>query len=257
MSRIIKDNEIGARIKAAREQARSRIKNGKKLSQGELAERVGISLRTLQNYEKGVIAPSEAVIDKLAHEMGINPKYLRGENQEIEEIIDQIPEFYEAIRNIEMIGDITTRDILTEMYGSTELLDRIKTYIVNRSYLERLKRSENYELYRETFRKALHDNNVSIDGAYPLPSVLIKCQNQFNDELNENLAEKLEEDSFLGGVDKSLGINSDISDRLSSPDMIFMALLNEKYFEGEETMILKAISDAAKDGIYRIINKNL
>ena len=53
-----KDIEIGQRIRAFRK--------GKGLSQTELAEKIGKSLRTVQKYEKGEIEVAVSVIGEIA-----------------------------------------------------------------------------------------------------------------------------------------------------------------------------------------------
>lgn len=68
--------EIGARIKEARKAA--------KLSQTELAERLGKTLRTIQKYESGEIELSITSVYTVAGALGVSPAYLIGyKKQEI------------------------------------------------------------------------------------------------------------------------------------------------------------------------------
>lgn len=62
--------ELGARIKEARKKA--------KLSQTELANRLGKTLRTVQKYESGEIEPSLSVIRLIAFELKTTPAFLIG-----------------------------------------------------------------------------------------------------------------------------------------------------------------------------------
>ena len=55
--------EIGRRIKTARKAA--------KMSQTELANRINKTLRTVQKYESGEIAPSIDMIEQIANKVGI------------------------------------------------------------------------------------------------------------------------------------------------------------------------------------------
>lgn len=57
--------EIGRRIKAARKAA--------KMSQTELANRINKTLRTVQKYESGEIAPSIDMIGQIAEVLGVLP----------------------------------------------------------------------------------------------------------------------------------------------------------------------------------------
>ena len=62
--------EIGERIKTARKAAG--------LSQTELANRLGKTLRTVQKYESGEIEPSIAIINAMAKELKVSPADLIG-----------------------------------------------------------------------------------------------------------------------------------------------------------------------------------
>lgn len=62
--------ELGARIKETRKKA--------KLSQTELARRLGKTLRTIQKYESGEIEPSLSIIRLIAWELKTTPAYLIG-----------------------------------------------------------------------------------------------------------------------------------------------------------------------------------
>lgn len=66
-------SEIGERIKASRKAA--------KLSQTELAVKLGKTLRTIQKYESGEIEPSIATINAIAKILNVSPAYLVGYHQ--------------------------------------------------------------------------------------------------------------------------------------------------------------------------------
>lgn len=65
-----KDIEIGQRIRAFRK--------GKGLSQTELAEKIGKSLRTVQKYEKGEIEVAVSVIGEIAAVLGVSSSDILG-----------------------------------------------------------------------------------------------------------------------------------------------------------------------------------
>lgn len=68
--------EIGRRIKAARKAA--------KMSQTELANRINKTLRTVQKYESGEIAPSIEMIEQIAKILGVLPfQLIAYERQEL------------------------------------------------------------------------------------------------------------------------------------------------------------------------------
>lgn len=73
------------------------------ISQTELGENVGVSLRSILAYEKGESTPRKNIILKLAKVLGVSVKYLTDENCEnpIEDIekdgyIDEVRERYGA-----------------------------------------------------------------------------------------------------------------------------------------------------------------
>ena len=61
-------NNIGARIKTARKKVG--------ITQGELAKRVGVSLQTLNKYEKGHRTPDARLLGAIAKELGCDPGWL-------------------------------------------------------------------------------------------------------------------------------------------------------------------------------------
>lgn len=65
-----KDIEIGQRIRAFRK--------GKGLSQTELAEKIGKSLRTVQKYEKGEIEVAVSVIGEIAAALSVSSSDILG-----------------------------------------------------------------------------------------------------------------------------------------------------------------------------------
>lgn len=61
-------NNIGGRIKTARKSVG--------ITQGELAKRVGVSLQTLNKYEKGHRTPDAGLLGAIAKELGCDPGWL-------------------------------------------------------------------------------------------------------------------------------------------------------------------------------------
>lgn len=61
-------NNIGGRIKTARKKVG--------ITQGELAKRVGVSLQTLNKYEKGHRTPDARLLGAIAKELGCDPGWL-------------------------------------------------------------------------------------------------------------------------------------------------------------------------------------
>lgn len=70
MSMSARSEEIGKRIKAARKE--------KKLSQTELANILGKTLRSVQKYESGEIEPSIALLNTIANVLSVSPAALIG-----------------------------------------------------------------------------------------------------------------------------------------------------------------------------------
>src|SRR3970040_473566 len=61
-------NNIGNRIKTARKRAG--------ITQGDLAKRVGVSLQTLNKYEKGHRTPDARLLGSIVKELGCDPGWL-------------------------------------------------------------------------------------------------------------------------------------------------------------------------------------
>ena len=80
--------DIGRRIHRARKRAN--------MNQGQLAEAIGKTLRTVQNYESGAIEPSLTVIREIAHVLKTTPSELTGiVNKDIH--IENLGDFLKAI----------------------------------------------------------------------------------------------------------------------------------------------------------------
>ena len=60
-------SSLGERIKAARKAA--------KLTQAELAEKLGIRNTTISNWEKGISRPDTDQLERLCWELGVQPNY--------------------------------------------------------------------------------------------------------------------------------------------------------------------------------------
>lgn len=67
-------SDIGNRIKEARK--------AQHLSQTELANRLGKTMRTVQKYESGEIEPSIGVLNEIANILNISPAELIGYREE-------------------------------------------------------------------------------------------------------------------------------------------------------------------------------
>lgn len=117
--------ELGAKIK--------KLRKGKKLTQGELAEKAGISGNHLSRLERGVFQPSIEVVKRLAQALDVNVDgLLSGEdeaspavsikNKELTErvqMIDQLePEDQQAIMRV--IDSMLTKHKMQKLLtGST------------------------------------------------------------------------------------------------------------------------------------------
>lgn len=97
-------SEIGERIKATRKAA--------KLSQTELAEKLGKTLRTVQKYESGEIEPSLATVNAIAKILNVSPSYLVGYHQpelKIENLSDVMSLFVKLDKKEEIRYEIDVK----------------------------------------------------------------------------------------------------------------------------------------------------
>lgn len=107
---------IGERIAKQRKQLR--------ISQTELAEQLGKSLRTVQKYESGEIDMSVSVLEQIADILKMPINYLIG---------------YDSSHiKLETLGDV---------YAYLFELDRNKTFALRSNLLKDPKQSERYHLY--------------------------------------------------------------------------------------------------------------
>jgi len=66
------------------------LRKDMKLSQGELAEKIGVSMRSVQAYEAGTSYPRyKKIYEALAAALGVNVNYLRTEDEEFMEEVGQ------------------------------------------------------------------------------------------------------------------------------------------------------------------------
>ena len=100
----INPSEIGERIKTARKAA--------KLSQTDLANALGKTLRTVQKYESGEIEPSITTINETARILKVSPAYLAGYNKpemRIDSVSDVLSFFVELRKKAEISYEIDVR----------------------------------------------------------------------------------------------------------------------------------------------------
>ena len=84
------------------------------LTQTELGEKVGVSLRTITSYERGVKKPRVNTLNKLAAALGVSVKYLSDINcNDPKENIERDP-YYEEIRKSYGAGGVKDVDSLLE-----------------------------------------------------------------------------------------------------------------------------------------------
>lgn len=80
-----------------------KIRTSKNVTQRELAEKLSVSTRTIQNYESGNRTPNIEALRKIAEALEIDISYLlfnKKESQEIEEISNYYNELYEENKNM-------------------------------------------------------------------------------------------------------------------------------------------------------------
>ena len=88
--------ELGAKIK--------KLRKGKKLTQGELAEKAGISGNHLSRLERGVFQPSIDVVKRLAQALDVNVDgLLSGEDETTPDVSIKNKELSERIRLIDQL----------------------------------------------------------------------------------------------------------------------------------------------------------
>jgi len=76
------ETTLGDRIRMQRARLR--------MSQGELAKRIGISLTSMNAIETGNVDPRASRIKKLAEVLGVSTDYLLGHGDETEEILPAV-----------------------------------------------------------------------------------------------------------------------------------------------------------------------
>lgn len=96
--------EIGKRIKEARKAA--------KMSQTELANAIGKTLRSVQKYESGEVVPSIAMVNEIAKTLKISPADLIGyqrPNIELNSISDVLTVLYQLSKKAELRFEIDVK----------------------------------------------------------------------------------------------------------------------------------------------------
>ncbi|WP_104929843.1 helix-turn-helix transcriptional regulator [Streptococcus suis] len=100
------------------------LRQEKKLSQKELAKKIGVHYRTLQNWENGEsqIKPDKA--QALADHFGVSVGYLLGYEEQSDKPLFTVD--YSMLRTIEDINDIEEIDnLITDTLLANRILDRL------------------------------------------------------------------------------------------------------------------------------------
>lgn len=67
------------------------LRKSKNLTQQELGEKIGVGIKTISKWERGVTYPDIAIIKDLADVLGVTPdKLLSGENNDDDEYFDNL-----------------------------------------------------------------------------------------------------------------------------------------------------------------------
>lgn len=149
-------NEVGKKIKT--------IRKGLKMSQSDLAARLGKTLRTVQKYESGEIELSIAMVNEIASVLGISPAELIGyQKQEIRldsmadvlHVINQLnhkaglrfkidvkrpPESADWFCALRFDGNDETapinQDLCLSLERYSDQLDRLQSYWIDQEYFD-------------------------------------------------------------------------------------------------------------------------
>lgn len=95
------NEQIGQRIKT--------VRTKKNVTQTQLAEKLGKSLRTIQSYESGESRIFISTIDEISHALGVKPSYLLGIEEpkiQINSLADVLAFLYELNKKNELHFDI-------------------------------------------------------------------------------------------------------------------------------------------------------
>ena len=137
------------------------------LSQKELAKKVGVSFRTIQNYENKKTTPTSAVMEAISIALGMGLEKLINNNESSNKI--QLAEILEKIEN-----NSTYEFILEDLNISNKLFDII----------DLKKRRETNNLPENVLNNTLGgDLNISYDDKYNL--VQAKLQQELNFEMKK------------------------------------------------------------------------
>lgn len=101
--------EIGAKIRQYR--------LGKGMTQAVLAQKIGVHLTTIKNWERSVTVPTEAYIQKIAKALDVNPTALLKDvlSQEVDELGDNANGFVRASYLAQqLVGLFAGEDLTTE-----------------------------------------------------------------------------------------------------------------------------------------------
>lgn len=137
------------------------------LSQKELAKKVGVSFRTIQNYENKKTTPTSAVMEAISIALGMGLEKLINDNESSNKI--QLAEILEKIEN-----NSTYEFILEDLNISNKLFDII----------DLKKRRETNNLPENVLNNTLGgDLNISYDDKYNL--VQAKLQQELDFEIKK------------------------------------------------------------------------
>lgn len=121
----------------------SEIRKNRKLTQQELAEKVGVGISQMRRYEKGSSSPTLEVIKNLAITLGVSTDELIFDNNErvaASRILDK-----ELLRQFESVSSLTPRDI-----------DAVKTVlesIILKNRIEEIIPGQNKRSWEDDMRK--------------------------------------------------------------------------------------------------------
>lgn len=156
---IIMEEFIGKRIKKYRKK--------ENLTQAELAERIDKSLRSVQKYEAGDVAPGIDVVDKIAEALGISRNALLivkrsyRPDKSLEMVYDLFEEVFNHSRIKEEIG-LTAKEFMEkDQYFIFQLREEfIQSIILNSRFLKQKVLNENSLPMEEPLKICPYSNKV-------------------------------------------------------------------------------------------------
>jgi len=95
------------------------LRNGKALSQEELAKKSGLSLRTIQRVENGETEPTGETLKRISRILNINPSELIGNRDELKKTVKTKYEYLHIFDNRLVISKTSEIKDLVEDYGKS------------------------------------------------------------------------------------------------------------------------------------------